>query len=121
MFSREFCELFKNTYFVEYLGKAGFETLVLRSLFNQVASLTIWKHLTVLETEVATGVLLEKLFLEISQNPQENTCVRVFFLIKLQAWGLGLGEGIHKLVQFYVVMEIRWKLHCQVVATHAPT
>ena len=50
-----------------------------------------------------------------------KTCPRVSFLIKLQAWGLGLGEGIHKLIQFYVVMEIRWKLHCQVVATHAPT
>ena len=27
----------------------------------------------------------KKVFLEISQNPQENTCVRVSFLIKLQA------------------------------------
>ena len=33
----------------------------------------------------AGGVLLEKVFLEISQNSQENTCVRVPFLIKLQA------------------------------------
>ena len=31
------------------------------------------------------------------------------------------GEGIHKPVQSCVVMEIRWKLHCQVVATHVPT
>ena len=30
----------------------------------------------------------KKTTLEISQNPQENTCVRVSFLIKLQAWGL---------------------------------
>ena len=29
-------------------------------------------------------------FLEISQNSQENTCARVFFLIKLQASGLQL-------------------------------
>ena len=29
-----------------------------------------------------------KLFIEISQNSQENTCTRVSFLIKLQAWGL---------------------------------
>ena len=29
-------------------------------------------------------------FLEISQNSQENTCARVFFLIKLQALGLQL-------------------------------
>ena len=31
-----------------------------------------------------TVVLQEKMFLEISQNSQENTCVRVSFLIKLQ-------------------------------------
>ena len=29
-----------------------------------------------------------KVFIEISQNSQENTCTRVSFLIKLQAWGL---------------------------------
>ena len=39
-------------------------------------------------SEAATGgVLQEKMFLEISQNSQENTCSRVSFLIKLQAWG----------------------------------
>ena len=36
--------------------------------------------------EAATGdVLLEKLFLELSENSQEKTCARVSFLIKLQA------------------------------------
>ena len=34
------------------------------------------------------GVLWKKVFLEILQNSQESTCVRVSFLIKLQAWGL---------------------------------
>ena len=29
-----------------------------------------------------------KVFLEISQNSQENTCARVSFLIKLQAWAI---------------------------------
>ena len=34
--------------------------------------------------EAATrGVLCKKVFLEISQNSQENTCARVSFLIKL--------------------------------------
>ena len=28
-----------------------------------------------------------EVFLEISQNPQENTCARVSILIKLRAWG----------------------------------
>ena len=37
-------------------------------------------------TEAATtGVLYKKVFLEISQNSQENTCTRASFLIKLQA------------------------------------
>ena len=37
-------------------------------------------------TEAVTGnVLLERVSLELAQNSQENTCVRVFFLIKLQA------------------------------------
>ena len=36
------------------------------------------------DSEAATrGVLQEKVFLEISQNSQENTCARVSFLIKL--------------------------------------
>ena len=32
-----------------------------------------------------------------------------------------LGEEILKLAQSCVVLEISWKLHCQVVATHIPT
>ena len=36
------------------------------------------------------GVLCKKMFLEISQNSQENTCARVSFLVKLQASGLQL-------------------------------
>ena len=39
--------------------------------------------------EAATRVVQqENVFLEISQNSQENTCARVSFLIKLQASGL---------------------------------
>ena len=34
--------------------------------------------------------LRKKVFLEISQNSQENTCARVSFLIRLQVWGLQL-------------------------------
>ena len=40
VFSREFSELFKNTYFVEDLRTAGSETPVRGSFFNKVASLT---------------------------------------------------------------------------------
>ena len=39
--------------------------------------------------EAATGgVLWKKVFLKISQNSQEHSCVGVSFLIKLHAWGL---------------------------------
>ena len=36
---------------------------------------------------------VNKVFLEISQNSQENTCARVSFFIKLQASG-GFGTGV---------------------------
>ena len=46
---------------------------------------------SLVEGEAATrGVLCKKVFLEISQNSQENTCARVSFLINLQASGLQL-------------------------------
>ena len=37
---------------------------------------------------VSYSCSVKKVFLENSQNSQENTCTRVSFLIKLQAWGL---------------------------------
>ena len=37
---------------------------------------------------VVQSCSVKKVFLEISQNSQENTCARVSFLIKLQASGL---------------------------------
>ena len=46
---REFCELFKIIYFVEGLRTA---------LFNKIASLTPWTHLTVLERDSSTGISL---------------------------------------------------------------
>ena len=50
---------------------------------------TINDTLNYLDIGAATGgVLLKKVFLEISQNSQENICARVSFLIKLQALGL---------------------------------
>ena len=44
----------------------------------------IVKDRIIINTEAATGgVLQEKVFLEISQNSQENTCARASFL---QSW-----------------------------------
>ena len=42
VFPCEFCELFKNTYFLEDLQMAGSETPEWGCLFNKVASLTAW-------------------------------------------------------------------------------
>ena len=39
----------------------------------------------IIKEPATRGVLWEKVFLEISQNSQENTCARVSFSIKLQA------------------------------------
>ena len=36
----------------------------------------------------------KKVFLKISENSQESTCARVFFLIKLQAWDLNTSERL---------------------------
>ena len=41
----------------------------------------------VLGCAVVQRISVKKVFLEISQNSQENTCARVFFLIKLLASG----------------------------------
>ena len=58
MFSCEFCELFKNTYFAEDLQTAGYETLVRGSLFNKVSSLMAWRPLAVLERDCSTVISL---------------------------------------------------------------
>ena len=50
-------------------------------------------YLNIANTEAAIrGVLWKNVYLEFSQNSQENTCTRVSFFIKLQAWGLQLYE-----------------------------
>ena len=57
-------------------------------MFDRVLStpLTLFYLIMVIMTEtVAQRCSLKKVFLEISQNLQENTCARVSFLIKLQA------------------------------------
>ena len=83
MFSSEFWELFKNTYIVEDLQTAGSEAPVSGSLLNKVASLTAWKHLTVLERDSSTGIslwifvnILGKLF---CRTPPSNHFSHVFF------------------------------------------
>ena len=45
----------------------------------------ILMSLLLLVAEAQTRANVKKVFLEISQNSQENTCARASFLIKLQA------------------------------------
>ena len=49
-----------------------------------------WLSHTKSEETAIGGVLWKKLFLKKLQNSQENTCVKVSFLIKLQDWDLQL-------------------------------
>ena len=47
----------------------------------------LWDKFQIREA-LARRCSVKKVFLEISQNSEENTCATVYFLIKLQAWGL---------------------------------
>ena len=137
MLSCEFCEFLKNIYFKEHIGTVGSKTPVRGFLFNKVASLMAWRPLTVLERGTSTGIFLwvlcnclESFFVE---HLLATTSRMMFFFSFLQigkffslksfiSWNNGkLGEGIHKPVLSCVVVEIGWKLHCEVAATHVPT
>ena len=72
VFSRRFCELFKNNYFVEDLQTAVSETPVRGSLFNKVASLTYWTHLTVLERDSSTVNFVKFLGKLFCRTPPSN-------------------------------------------------
>ena len=137
MFFCKFCLLIRNTYFVEHLPTAGSESPLQRSLFNKVASLTAWMPMVLLEKDSSTGIFLwilwnfRKAFLQnTSWLPLLTWCCFFPFCRSMRfaaqnqfIWcsNSRLGEGIRKPIQSCVVMEIRWELHCQVVATHVPT
>ena len=61
--------------------KMGLESKVMGFSLSQKGVYPVMKDSTeIVVTEAATGgVLYEKVFLEISQNSQENTCARVSF------------------------------------------
>ena len=68
------------------------------------------------QKQLPGGVLWEKVFLEISQNSQENTCARLSFLIKLHAEACNSGTGVFPLnfVQFlrtpFLTAHLQWLL-----------
>ena len=53
-----FCELFKNTYFVENLHTVGSDTPMQGSLFSKIARLNARRLFTVLEKDFSTGISL---------------------------------------------------------------
>ena len=62
------------------------ESLFLRLILRQSFKSDFYFWLFLILAEAATrGVLCKKIVLEIWQNSQENNCVKVSFLIKLQA------------------------------------
>ena len=64
---------------ITYPDSSNFE----KKIFSNFIDFTICHR-----SEAATGgFLLEKVFLEISQNSQENTCNKVSFLNKVAGWG----------------------------------
>ena len=82
MFSCEFWEISKNTFFAEHLSWLLL-VLVSFELWTYFAEQCQW-----LWRSSDQRCSVKKVPLEISQNSQENTCATtVFFLVKLQAWG----------------------------------
>ena len=117
----------------------GFETPVQRPLFNKVANPTTWRLSTALVKKrlsrrhffVNFEKFLGKVFLQNTSLATTSDIMLFFSFLQIIEvcslksffwWTNGrLGGGNHKLVHSSVVMEIRWKLHCQLVATHIPT
>ena len=70
-------------------------TKMLNIALKTNSSMANWNLGISIGTEAAIGgVLQKKVFLEISQDLQENTCAWVSFLIKLQALGLNFQEHL---------------------------
>ena len=94
-------------------------------LFGKVAACVTTTCYFPLNYMFLTGAVVwrcsvKKVFLDISQNSRENTCARVSFLVKLQAWGLTLLEkrlwhrcfsaNFAKFLRIPFIKEHLWKL-----------
>ena len=73
--------LFSETYYVTLCDLLN---LFMWSLISSFSKLPIYILIFQLSESVVQRCSVKKVFLEISQNSQENTCARVSFLIKLQ-------------------------------------
>ena len=88
MFPCEFCELFKNIYFVEDLQTAGSETPERRRLFNKVVSLTTWSSLIVLERDCSTSISLPIFWENFFVEHLATTSHMMLFFLFADHWGL---------------------------------
>ena len=83
VFSSEFCKVSKNTSFNTEQAASNFAVQFVKIFFCYKPMIVRRKFEHATEA-VAQRCCVKNLFLEISQNSQENTCARVPFLIKLQ-------------------------------------
>ena len=67
--------------------------LLPKRVWKCVSTIFFWRKVLYLEA-VVHRCSVKKVFLEISQISQENTCARVSFLIKLQAWDIFIKKEI---------------------------
>ena len=77
---------------IDYLLILQYYRLVIVLEVNDVKDFcnrTVFNNFNI-QCVIDIGVLCKKVFLEISQNSQENICARVSFLINLQGSGLQL-------------------------------
>ena len=88
MFSCDFCEIFKNTVFTEQLWTTA--SLNLKRISRSIEIRDEYFRNICEGRSGHQRSSMKKVFLKVWQNSQENTCARVSFLIKLQAWGLQL-------------------------------
>ena len=96
VFSCEFFEISKNSFFTEHLWTTAsknkpFILLILFYIIYRELKVVVWCFCTLgsfycssyytfaFSEAVAWGCSVKKVFLEILQNSQENTCARVFF------------------------------------------
>ena len=79
IFSCEFYELFKNTSFTEQLWTIASDALDFIFVSRFALENTKACLVTVVTEAITWRCSVRKLFLEVSQKSQENTCARVFF------------------------------------------
>ena len=108
VFSCEFCEIFMNIYFEEHLGTtaSGFMFFIFLKPYSYNSTTTSnHNNMTCMQDHFTQSITLswircsvKKVFLELSQNLQKNTCASLFF--QPQACNFFKKETLAKLFSF---------------------